>query len=441
MKVFISAVSAQFKDCRNALASDLRAIGCEVKVQEDFQGSPATLIGLIEAYVAQCDRVIAIVGDAYGTEANTAGAASAPPRRSYTQWEYYLALGERVNGPSAPPKEMYLYFASEEYLRDHPAAQPAEYARRQQAFCQEVKDSGKYRGEFDTAHQLCRLVLRDGWQMRERPAKPRNLPEPLGSIFKGREDYLRNIREGFLSAHSIKAGGPFLTAIHGQAGVGKTRLAVEYGWRHRGDYTALLFVPANSPDSLRRNLANLAGPFVLNLSAARDRPEEDQMAQALAWLRDHPGWFLILDNVDTEEAAKAVLDILPQLLDGDVLVTSRLRNWRPGVFEKLELDVLKPDDARALFLDLLGTAARERVPGLAAEVDPLLRDLDGLAVSIEHAAAYIACVGCSVTEFRRRLGARDTHVREWHDPALLGYPRSVATMYDTTFEWLKNSPP
>lgn len=57
LKVFISTVSSQFKACRDALASDLRAIGCEVKVQEDFQQVPDTLIDQIEAYVDQCDRV------------------------------------------------------------------------------------------------------------------------------------------------------------------------------------------------------------------------------------------------------------------------------------------------------------------------------------------------------------------------------------------------
>ncbi len=44
LKVFLSCVSGQFKACRDALASDLRAIGCEVRVQEDFQQRPRTLI-------------------------------------------------------------------------------------------------------------------------------------------------------------------------------------------------------------------------------------------------------------------------------------------------------------------------------------------------------------------------------------------------------------
>ncbi len=111
-KIFISCVSSQFKACREALASDLRAIGCEVKVQEDFQQGPDTLIAQIEAYVAQCDRVIALVGDTYGCEAAKESVPVTEPPRSYTQWEYYFALGERLNGQPAQAIDRYVYFAS-----------------------------------------------------------------------------------------------------------------------------------------------------------------------------------------------------------------------------------------------------------------------------------------------------------------------------------------
>jgi len=36
MKIFLSAVTSQFKACRDALRSDLSAVGAEVVVQEDW---------------------------------------------------------------------------------------------------------------------------------------------------------------------------------------------------------------------------------------------------------------------------------------------------------------------------------------------------------------------------------------------------------------------
>ncbi|HEX7407738.1 MAG TPA: DUF4062 domain-containing protein [Candidatus Binatia bacterium] len=107
-RIFLSAVSGQFKDCRDALASDLRAIGCEVRVQEDFQQGPRTLIEHLEEYIAQCDRVIALVGDAYGCEASGVAVPAVNPPRFYTQWEYFFTLGERLDGSLAPRKDLYL---------------------------------------------------------------------------------------------------------------------------------------------------------------------------------------------------------------------------------------------------------------------------------------------------------------------------------------------
>ena len=94
-KIFLSAVSGQFRDCRNALASDLRAIGAEVVVQEDFRQCGWTLMEKLQEYIAGCDRVIALVGDTYGFEPAEEVRGLTQPRRSYTQWEYQFAQGER----------------------------------------------------------------------------------------------------------------------------------------------------------------------------------------------------------------------------------------------------------------------------------------------------------------------------------------------------------
>src|SRR5262249_30313981 len=106
MKIFLSAVSGQFRDCRQALASDLRAVGVEVTVQEDFQQHGRTLLEKLEAYIAGCDRVIALVGDAYGYEPEPAARPAGRPRRSYSQWEYFFARGERLDGTKAQRKDI-----------------------------------------------------------------------------------------------------------------------------------------------------------------------------------------------------------------------------------------------------------------------------------------------------------------------------------------------
>ena len=93
MKVFLSCVSAQFKPCRDALASDLRASGCTVNVQEDAQQGPRTLVERIAKDIADCDRVILLIGDGYGLDAIGEGLPAGAPQRSITQWEWHLARG------------------------------------------------------------------------------------------------------------------------------------------------------------------------------------------------------------------------------------------------------------------------------------------------------------------------------------------------------------
>jgi hypothetical protein len=60
--------------------------------------------------------------------------------------------------------------------------------------------------------------------------------------------------------------------------VGKTRLAVEYAHRHAEEYSALLFVVADSPEALRRNLACPCVPLWLSC-----QPSPPSMVRSLQY--------------------------------------------------------------------------------------------------------------------------------------------------------------
>ena len=65
--------------------------------------------------------------------------------------------------------------------------------------------------------------------------RPCNLPfTTLGTLFKGRQEFLADLRRNLVREDRRTV------AVHGLGGVGKTRAAVEYAWRHASDYTALL---------------------------------------------------------------------------------------------------------------------------------------------------------------------------------------------------------
>jgi hypothetical protein len=109
-------------------------------------------------------------------------------------------------------------------------------------------------------------------------------------------------------------------------------------------------VRAESPAGLRAQIAALAGPYLLRLPERQAVAEEEVFAAVLTWLRENPGWLLILDNVDTEDAARAVRDLLPRLRAGKVIVTSRLEAW-PAALSKSEVEKISLEEAAQFLLE------------------------------------------------------------------------------------------
>ena len=258
-----------------------------------------------------------------------------------------------------------------------------------------------------------------------------NLPyASLGPLFKGRDATLADLRRRLRS-------GP-CQAIHGLGGVGKTRLTIEYAWRHASDYTALLFVSARSPVELRANLAGLCNPLVLNLPEQTQPEEATRVSAVFRWLGENPGWLLILDNADTQEAASEVEETLPRLRGGQVIITSRIADWSPAVQTAEPLDVLDETEAAA-FLLARTEAKRRKTLADAQEAMALAREMGGLALALEQAGAYVAKNGLSFSEYRQRWESRKAEVLAWYDKRLMNYSSSVAVTWQTTIEELSQS--
>jgi tetratricopeptide (TPR) repeat protein/MinD-like ATPase involved in chromosome partitioning or flagellar assembly len=268
--------------------------------------------------------------------------------------------------------------------------------------------------------------------------KPMNLPYPsLGSLFKGREDFISAIAGGFTGDTS--RGLPFTAryVIYGLGGVGKTRTAVEYAWRFAENYSALLFVSARSPVDLRANLADLCNPSVFNLPEWNQPEEMHRLAAVFRWFSENPGWLLILDNADKPEAAAEVEKTLPQLQGGQVMITSRIADWSTAV-QPIELDVLAEENATAILLEHT-ESRRKKMLTDSEDAAALARDLGGLALALEQAGTYVAKKRVSFSEYRRRWESHKEDVLAWHDERLMTYPKSVATTWQTAIEELSRS--
>jgi tetratricopeptide (TPR) repeat protein len=260
-----------------------------------------------------------------------------------------------------------------------------------------------------------------------------NLPLlSLGALFTGREQELLDLAADLDAAGSAAVGQDRL--VSGLGGVGKTRLAVEYGWRYGGRYTAVLFVRADSPIGLRRGLAGLAAAELLDLPERQGAPEQEVIGAVLRRLVEAPGWLLILDNADSEEAAAAVQEVLPRLSAGHVLITSRRTRWGWGLGGQA-LGALAAADA-ARFLDERTAGRRARRPDDADAAERLARLLGGLPLALAQAAAFIARRRLSFSDYLDAWAGERERVLAWYDPLVMEYPEPVAVTWQRSFEAL-----
>ena len=459
-RIFISCVTKEFSDLRSALRSYLSRADCDVKVQEDFCQTPEDTIEKLDAYIRTCAAVIHLVGQASGASAHPvavrtylAGFDAAQPflgrspelraalgdfsGLSYTQWEAFIAMHHGIR-PFV-------------YQTDGPyggyAATDAEKTNQSQ-HVERLRLGRRYPEVFAGEQDLFGKLIGDLRKILPATAghQPFNLPGSIGTLFKGREDFLGKLHDtleaatadtGTNGAHAAPRGVAAIStprAIHGLGGVGKTRTAIEYGHRFRGEYSALLLVRADTPESLRLNLAELTGPLVLDLPAATAPDQEAQLAAAIHWLEEHPRWFLILDNVDNEDSAREVESLLGRLRGGHIVITTRLGNWS-GQVEALDLDVLG-EEAAVEFLLARTAGRRPTTPTDAADVRTLARELDNLALALEQAGAYIHERRMSFAAYLRRWQESRSAVLIWFNERAMQYPASVAVTWATTFEQL-----
>ena len=73
-----------------------------------------------------------------------------------------------------------------------------------------------------------------------------NVPHPRNPSFTGRENEIAGLRERLAQ----KSKTAIAQAISGLGGIGKTQTAVEYAYRYRDEYKAVLWLNAESPLSL-----------------------------------------------------------------------------------------------------------------------------------------------------------------------------------------------
>jgi tetratricopeptide (TPR) repeat protein len=266
------------------------------------------------------------------------------------------------------------------------------------------------------------------------PAAPRihNLPsQSLGDLLKGRDQDFQALEASLTRQGQATA---ITQTIHGLGGIGKTRLAVEYAWRSGVRYDMTFFVVAESREALHSGLASLVRLGLPDLPRSPSRAQEEDVFTILTWFREHSRWLLILDNADTPEAVRVVREILPQLANGHVLITSRRKEWPAGV-KKQALGTLTKEKSVEFLLQRT-EGERSAAADDLEQAGRLAESLDGLPLALEQAAAYINHHQMSFAEYLENWERERADILSWHDENVMQYPASVAATWQTTLRQL-----
>ncbi len=264
-----------------------------------------------------------------------------------------------------------------------------------------------------------------------------NLPYRRNPLFRGREEVLARLHT---LLHTGKAAALVQAqAISGLGGIGKTQTAIEYAYRHRNDYSAVLWVKADTPEVLTSDFAALAS--TLGLSEQHDQDQQRTLAAVKRWLKTHAGWLLILDNVEDV----GLLSGLPSTEAGYVLLTTR--SQVVGPFARcLDLEKMTPEEGALFLLRRAKCIAPDAPLAAACQADQdrakaLSQLLDGLPLALDQAGAYIEETACSLCGYIERYQRQRVALLQRRGRLGTDHPASVSTTLSLSFEKVEQTHP
>lgn len=261
------------------------------------------------------------------------------------------------------------------------------------------------------------------------------LPAQRNPFFSGRQEVLQQVH--LLLSRKHNRTSYRACALSGMGGIGKTQTAIEYAYRYARDYAAVLWVNAETEQSLLQSFASIAR--VLKLPAPT--PCEDVAMPVLSWLMLHRDWLLIFDNV---RECTLVRRFVPTSRYGALLVTTRLPTL--GTLAPcLELLPLSLEESTQLLLNRAETRALHQYsrPTSSDEMTAartIAAGMGGLPLALDLAAAYIEEAHCRFAEFLGLHRHNALQVLQVH-PASATYPHSVESTFTLAFVRLRQQNP
>lgn len=260
----------------------------------------------------------------------------------------------------------------------------------------------------------------------EPPAYEALLPKPkLNPVWMVKYDLEEDFvgRDGIMSTIEKQlTESNHRAALAGIGGVGKSRIAIQYSYRHQQQNpdSHIFWVHGGSRSRFETDYRNMAR--LLNLPGRED-PDLDILRLVTDWLSDEANgqWLMILDNADDRDfwlgpqnsiaqtGNMPLIHYLPRCIAGGLLVTTRDRQLGHQLLGKkqqpLPISRLEPKEAQSLLSAKLSDQQLN-----PEDIEKLARELEYLPLTITQAAAYLEQTEISASEYLEMFRAGQSDI-------------------------------
>lgn len=256
------------------------------------------------------------------------------------------------------------------------------------------------------------------------------LPFQRNPFFTGREEVLALLHQRL---HASQRQASFPQAFCGLPGVGKTQTAIEYGYRFADEYQSLLWLRAETQETLQADCLALVG--LLELPDHQQREHQSIMQVIKDWLQTQRDWLLILDNI---EDLALIQQVVPAIHQGHLLLTTRAQ----ATGTLAQNIPLKQMDLQESALFLLRRAKYLPPDATFSQAAPLEQEsareiarlLDGLPLALDQAGAYMEETACRLPDYLDRYQSRRAALLTRRGSISSGHPASVSATLSLVIE-------